>query len=381
MTPAIIRVVTILEAGSVTGPAKCVLEFVREARSTSTVQIELSVVTFVRGPVENEFIRRVRAEGIPIDLIHERSRFDRGTIARLRKVIRDRNPDVLWTNAVKSHFLVRASGLHRRTPWIAFHHGYTTTDWTTRLYNQLDRWSLHDAGLVVTVCEAFARRIEQLGIDRARIRVQHMPIRPSDQQSPGVGAAVRRCLQIQPDELVLLNVGRFSKEKGHAELLRAIAQTHRNHPTLRLRLILVGDGPDGARLRALCTTLEIEPLVTFAGYQSDVREYFAAADVFVLPSHSEGSPNVLLEAIDADVPIVATAVGGIPEMVTNEVDALLVPGLDVGALSEAIGRILLDESLRVQLRTTARLRLSQHTPEAFFGNIAEVLREASDASK
>jgi glycosyltransferase involved in cell wall biosynthesis len=364
-----IRILTILEAHSITGPTKAVLEFHRESlRSKTTPRIELSILTFLRGN-ENDFTRAIRAEGIPLDIVPEKGRFDFGVIAQLRDVVQRRQPDMIWTNAVKSHFLIRASGLHKSSKWVAFHHGYTTTHWSTRLYNHLDRWSHFGAKRLITVCEPFARQLASRGIPRDRIHVEHMPIRTSAPVPQNEAAALRQQLGIAPDTQVLLTVGRLSKEKGHAELLRALAMIR-----LPVRLVLAGDGPEAGNLRTLCTELQIQDLVIFAGHQTDVRPFYAMADVFVLPSHSEGSPNVLLEAIDANLPIVATTAGGIPEIVTTEVSALLTPPMDVAALAGAILRMLKDRALQKQLANAARNILVRHSPERFFENLAGVFR-------
>jgi glycosyltransferase involved in cell wall biosynthesis len=232
---------------------------------------------------------------------------------------------------------------------------------------------------VVTVCEAFARLIEKRGVARERIRVEYMPIRPSTERPPRARQTLRSHLQIEAGTIVLLSVGRLSKEKGHAELVRAVARIHRTEPALPIRLLLVGDGPEAAPLKALCRELKIESRVLFAGHQATVRDYYAAADIFVLPSHSEGSPNVLLEAIDADLPIVATAVGGISEMVGNEVEALLVRRGDGEALAGAITRLVHDEALRERLKSAGRKLLDRHTPEKFFRNLATIFREVADS--
>ncbi|MDQ1470871.1 MAG: hypothetical protein QOJ99_2351, partial [Bryobacterales bacterium] len=340
-----IRILTVLEAHSITGPTKAVLEFHRESLcSKTTPRIELSVLTFLRGD-ENAFTRAIRAEDIPLDIVPENGRFDFSVIPQLRNVVQRRQPDIIWTNAVKSHFLIRASGLHKSAKWVAFHHGYTTTHWSTRLYNHLDRWSHFGANRLITVCEPFARQLASRGIPRHRIHVEHMPIRISAPVPRNEAAALRQQLAIAPDTQILLTVGRLSKEKGHAELLRALAIIRTTEPNLPVCLVLVGDGPEAANLKALCAQLDLQELVIFAGHQTDLRPFYAFADVFVLPSHSEGSPNVLLEAIDANLPIVATTAGGIPEMVTTELNALLTPPMDVEALAGSILRMLKDKPL------------------------------------
>jgi glycosyltransferase involved in cell wall biosynthesis len=374
-----VRVLAILEAYSVTGPAKAVLEFAREAGrgASGEPRIEVSILTFLRGQAENGFTRAVEAEGLPLDTVVERGGFDFGVIRQLREAVNRRRPHVLWTNSVKSHFLVRLSGLHRQAHWIAFHHGYTTTDWKTRLYNQLDRWSLRSAERLITVCNRFAAGLVARGVRRERIRVQHMPIRPAGEVPQHVVAALGRRLGLDAGTRVVLSVGRLSKEKGHAELLRAVAELRRTNPSLPLLLLVVGDGPELGRLEALCRGLDLTGRVRFAGHQEQVRPYYALADVFVLPSHSEGSPNVLLEAMEVGVPVVATAVGGVPEIVAGERDALLVKRNDVRGLADAIRRILLDAQLGARLAHSAREVLSRHTPESYFRSIASIFREVA----
>jgi glycosyltransferase involved in cell wall biosynthesis len=369
----VIRIVCILEAYSVTGPAKAVLEFAREAgKPDARPKIDLSIVTFLRGAKENSFTEAARATGLPLDVVTEKGRFDFGVIPQLREVVEKRQPHIIWTNSVKSHFLIRWSGLNRKARWVAFHHGYTTTDWKTRSYNYLDRWSHHGADRLVTVCGKFAKDLERIvGIPAGRIDVEHMPLRALGPVPQETASCLRHSLGISGDASVLLSVGRLSKEKGHAEFLRAVALL-RDAGERKLDVLLVGDGPERGALEALCAGLKLENIVHFLGHQADVRPFYGAADLFVLPSHSEGSPNVLLEAIDAGVPIVATAVGGIPEIVENEVSAVLVNRQDEAALAMAIRRVLGDEALREKLRSGARLVLAQHTPEQYFRHIAQV---------
>ena len=371
-----IRILSILEAYSVTGPAKAVLEFAREAANPEArPRIDLSILTFLRGSQSNSFTEAVRERNLPLITVNEKGRFDLAVISHLREAVDKIQPHIIWTNSVKSHFLIRWSGLHRRAKWVAFHHGYTTTDWKTRAYNHLDRWSHRGADRLVTVCGKFARDIEKfVGIPADQIAVEHMPLRALGPIPPETAADLRISLGIAPDDTVILSVGRLSNEKGHAAFLKAIALVrdagHRN-----LTVLLAGDGPERQALEALRAQLRLEDTVRFLGHQSDVRSLYGIADLFVLPSDSEGSPNVLLEAIDADVPIVATAVGGIPEIVENEVSALLVNRQDEAALAAAIRRMLDDPTLREGLRERARLVLARHTPEQYFRHIAQVFEK------
>jgi glycosyltransferase involved in cell wall biosynthesis len=143
---------------------------------------------------------------------------------------------------------------------------------------------------------------------------------------------------------------------------------------LPLRLILVGEGPERLRIEELARRLQLTDIVTLTGQQDDVNHYYGIADLFVLPSHTEGCPNVLLEAMAAGVPIVATEVGGIPEVATSGEDAILVRKRDRIGLASAIASVLKDRVLRERLVASARSIVSSKTPEAYFKSIASVFR-------
>ena len=370
------RVLVFLEAAAIDGVAKPVLEFAREAArlrlQESALDISLAVFTRRTEP-EGCFVRAVQECRLPLTVIHEKHVFDFGVIPQLRAVVRACDPDLIWTNGVKVHFLARFAGLHEGHRWTAFHHGYTSTNLKNRLYNQLDRWSLRRADRVLTVCAAFASDLEHSGAARERISVQRLPFRPFPAIPTDRAAQLRRELGLSAETRVVVNIGRLSKEKGHADLVRAIAGLRHQAPDLPCCLLVLGRGPEQAGLTRLCRKLGLGGAVRLVGYQNDIRPYLALADVFVLPSHSEGSPNVLLEAIAAGVPVVATSVGGVPEMVENEQHALLVADRDVAGLAGAIERILRDPQLGSRLTSAGRAIIDRRAPEACFQSMLSSL--------
>jgi glycosyltransferase involved in cell wall biosynthesis len=164
---------------------------------------------------------------------------------------------------------------------------------------------------------------------------------------------------------VVVSIGRLSTEKGHADLVRALSLVSKIPDVPPFRTIIVGDGPERERLRQLAVQTGIGDRITMTGHQTDVRSYYALASVFALPSHSEGSPNVVLEAMAAGVPVAATAVGGVPEIVEHDRTGLLVPARDPAAMAQAIGRLLRDKSLRRRLGEAGREHARREfTPEA-----------------
>ena len=180
----------------------------------------------------------------------------------------------------------------------------------------------------------------------------HNSVRPHPETPGEKLAAVRSGFEIEPATQVVVAVGRLSKEKGQLDLIDAFSRLQ-SLKERKVRLLLVGDGPERPRIESAIRSLHLEECVTLAGYQSDVTPYYAIANVLVLPSHSEGSPNVLLEAMAAGLPVVATAVGGVPEIARNEHSALLVPPRDARAMAMALDRLLTDAPLATRVASTA----------------------------
>ena len=122
--------------------------------------------------------------------------------------------------------------------------------------------------------------------------------------------------------------------------------------------MLVGDGRERRALKQKSERLGLAGTVVFAGQRSDVASFYSLAQLVVLPSHTEGSPNVVLEALAAGVPIVATAVGGVPEILSDGLNGRLVPKSDAGAMAGAIAELLADRDLRGRLIQAGRETVS-----------------------
>lgn len=379
-----VKLLAVIEATTVTGPAKNLLAFCRRAAAPEPLgeglpRVESTIVTFERAGADgapNAFVNAARAAGLETEVLRERFRFDTRVMGELRRVVERRAPDLLQTHMVKSHFFARLSGLGKRLPWVAYHHGYTTTDLKMRAYNQLNRWSLPAAARVVTVCGPFAAQLARTGVDPKRIRVLHNSVVAPQAPPAAEVAALRARLGVGEDEKVLLAVGRLSREKGHADLVRAIARLRETGPDARFKLVVLGEGPERSAVEEESRRLGVMERIVFAGHASDVRPFYALADALALPSHSEGSPNVLLEAMAAGVPVAATRVGGVPEIASDEETALLVPAHDPDALAAASGRLLSDTTFAQALALKAREHVLAHfSPEAYARALVGVYTE------
>ncbi len=165
---------------------------------------------------------------------------------------------------------------------------------------------------------------------------------------------VRSELVVEDDQLLFMTVANLRPEKGYDVLLdaaKAIADDD-----LPIRIAAVGRGPLSTVLRARHVDLGLGDRFQFLGQRDDVLQLLAGADAFVLASHHEGLPVALMEATSVGLPIVATCVGGVPEVLEHEVDSLLVPPGDPGLLAQAMKRLASDPELRDRLGRQAKLR-------------------------
>jgi glycosyltransferase involved in cell wall biosynthesis len=371
-----IRVLALVEGETVNGPAKNLLAFYQSCQAMeapSGVQMSLAVFQRLRGKPSagaknsNEFLEAASKAGIQVDCIQESFAFDPRVIWRLRSIVKQVNPDIIQTHFSKSHFLVWLSGVWRKYPWIAFHHGHTRSAFRLRIYHGLDRWSLRFPRQITAVSQAFAAQLAAMGLRREKITVLHNAVElPAAGRETGAirQQALRAGLGLQPTDRVVVAIGRLSKEKAHTDLVAALAGLLKLKPELRVKLVILGEGPERAAIEEAVRSAGLQGVVSLPGHVNDVSGYYEMADLMVISSLSEGSPNVLLEAMAAGVPVVSTAVGGIPEIVEDGKHAILVKPGEPAAMAEAIGVLLSNPDTADKLANAARnLAAAKYSPQ------------------
>lgn len=242
-------------------------------------------------------------------------------------------------------------------------------------------FNILSSGADAVVCESlqFKDRLTGLGFPEGKISVIPNGI-DLEMFAARDKLQSRERLALPLDKTILLTAGRLEPEKGQKYLLETLPEVFRRDENAIC--VLVGDGQSRGELEALGKRLGIDGSLIFAG-QKDHREmplWLSAADIFVLPSLSEGNPNIALEAAACGLPLVASRVGGLPEMVRDGVDGLLVPAGDVPALARAILSLIQDADSRQRFSRNARgrMRETQWTWEAQARALKEVYRRVLD---
>jgi glycosyltransferase involved in cell wall biosynthesis len=214
-------------------------------------------------------------------------------------------------------------------------HGFIYTDLKLRLYNLLDKYCLRLCKKVIAVSDGIKSELIESGIRDTRISVIANAVSLSSDQATLTRSRQekRRLLGIGSDEFVIGYLGRLSVEKGLAYLIEAACESLNG---TRIKLVIIGDGPERQALEQQAQSRGIAESVIFVGFQPNPESWHPAFDLFVLPSLTEGTPLALLESMSAGVPVIASAVGGVPKIVTDGVNGILLPPGDPKAIKEQV---------------------------------------------
>lgn len=296
-------------------------------------------------------------------------------LVRFYRALRRLRPHVVNVHLLRATFigapLAKLAGVPRV---IATNHG--PEPWRRgpiKGWYAIDRWVHRSVDLTIAVCSSAKEHLVRTKrLDPASIVVVNNG-REMDQYTPLAQAdrdAIRGELGLMPDDAAIVVVGRLDIQKGHRFLLDAMPEVLRQHP--EARLILVGDGNLRERLETQVDVLEIRERVHFTGFRTDVRRLLGAADLVALPSLWEGLPLTVIEALAMQQPVIASAVNGVLDVITDEETGVLVPPGDSAALAKALVGLLDDPARAARLARQGRARVLERF--AIDRQIAETVR-------
>ncbi|MEJ7639377.1 MAG: glycosyltransferase [Singulisphaera sp.] len=243
-------------------------------------------------------------------------------------------------------------------PAVAVSHGWTAVTPRVRLFEALDRLVLRAMDRVVCVSEAQATKVRRAGVRAERVVVICNAIGADGPDGPDPADRDQlQALFAAPRRRIVGAVGRLSPEKGFDVLVEAAALVAADDPSVGF--VLFGEGPRREPLARRVAELGLGGRFAMPGFRDDLGRFFPCFDLVALPSFTEGLPVVLLEAFAARVPVVATAVGGIPEVVEDGVSGYLVPPRDPAALARRIGEALADEPARAAMGARGQRRVRE----------------------
>jgi sugar transferase (PEP-CTERM/EpsH1 system associated) len=290
-------------------------------------------------------------------------------IKKLRELFEEIRPDVVHVHQIGSLFYAGPAARRAGVPVVVHtEHGKHFGHGVRARTRMLARWAARYADRFFCVSQDIARDAQFHRIVSAK-KIFVVPNGIDTAQFAAAAAQrpqVREELSIPADAPVIGTLGRLNEVKRQDVLIKAFAQVKKQIPSARL--LLVGDGPMRDELGALTRELNIAEDVHFAGYTSDPQRFLGAMDVFALTSRSEGMPLSVLESWAAGVPVVASRVGGLPEMVRDGETGMLIEAGDVAGFAGAFARILTSAEFAGSLREKAQAHVHERFDTAAMMN-------------
>ncbi len=351
-------VLHLIGSNLVGGPEKQILHHAQDMQNSP---YRLAIGSFHDLRERPEVLVAAEQRNIPTVCLPGGIRLD--LVQRLVQILASRKGSLLCTHGFKANVVGYLASRSTNTSHIAFVRGFTAENKRVKFYEILERQALKRAQRVVCVSEKQAEEIALLrGNRRPPMVVKNAMLPPYSRPHDGETAS-RSSIGIPNDAFVFGSVGRLSIEKGHRFMMAAFHRLYTQAPAdARLYLIVVGDGHEQEPLERQAVQLGIRDRVYFAGFQGNCADWIQMMDCIVQPSLTEGTPNTILEALCLNTPVIASAVGGVPDLIVDGRNGLLVPSADIPQMAAAMQRMWLHPELRRQLATGAEELTREYSP-------------------
>ena len=328
------------------GAEQLILTF---ARALQRRNVKLTVITLKRD--EPQMQQELQAMGVRVKPFHSRKLVDPVRFWKLWQFMRRERFDVIHTHLTMSNILGATVGRLSGIPVVTSLHNTRTRSQSHMYHGRLEEWLLkYSVQRVVavgwSVAEVYQERLSPKPIVVIPNAVPSPPVLSNESRED-----LRSSLSIGPENTLLIAVGRLEAQIAFDDLLIAFAELQETQP--QTRLIIAGQGPDQTVLGDQIQELDLTGEAQLLGLRDDVPALLAASDIFVSSSHWEGLPLATLEALMAGLPVVVTAVGDVPRVVTDESGILVPPG-QPKQLAAALRRVVVDDDLRRSLGQSAQ---------------------------
>lgn len=336
------NILQLISSGGFYGAEAMVLHLSRALRDKGH-RVQLGVFVNRRNP-NDEIAKRARDLQFEVITLPCNGKLDISTVKQIRSYSEQNQVEVLHSHGYKSNLYALAANCLTRRALVSTCHNWTDQTSALRLYSTIDRMGLRFFDKVICVSEEVRTKLLRSGVpdQKAEVILNGIPV--SDFANNG-----NRKTEEEP---VIGMVGRLVDAKGFQLVLQSAPAILRRFP--KARFVLVGEGPQREKWTRLVGELGIASRVAFVGAQTDMPRVYQNMSIFVLPSFNEGMPMTVLEAMAAGVPVVATKVGSIPQVIQHERTGLLIEKCDTNGVQSAIERLLGEPEFGLALGRRAR---------------------------
>ena len=367
------RILQVISSSGMYGAESVILNL---ARTLNSAGHRCPLAVFVNSVNENhELHENAVRHGIETFVIPCTGRIDLRAISRIRALTAETGAEVVHCHGYKADIYAYLALRNHGVPLISTCHNWLDTDKAVYIYGVLDRLVLRKFTRVVSVCDVVRQRLQTSGVAIPRIKF----IRNGIATEPFASGQKTSNTENNHQPVVGL-VGRLSWEKGIDIFLEAAARVITELP--HAKFTVVGEGPDREQLEKQIHTLGIECAVSLVGRREDMPAVYSSFDIMVSPSRMEGLPMAILEGMASGLPLIATSVGEVPNVVRDGETGILLPPGDARALASAIIDLWRAPEKRRCLGSAAREMVqSEYSAERMVNEYLSVYRDALAAAK
>jgi len=352
-----ITVLDLRDTDEIGGPGKTILETFR-AVDRSRFQLHVAVFLTRDESTETPFVRAARDCGLPVHFIRGYNQYDPRLVTRTAALVRDLGADIVHAHEVKSDVIALLARSLHRVPIVTTLHGWIGNSLRQRTLIALDKRAARGFDLVIAVSRLIQQQASAAGVPPANLRMLHNAIVLDRYQRSERAGALEKLLGAPVSRPLLASIGRLSAEKGHADLVEALGRLQARG--VEVSAVLAGDGPVKGQIETRIRELGLVGRVHLPGYVAHPQDILNETDLMVLPSHTEGLPNAALEALAMGVPVLATNVGGTPEVILDGDTGRLVEPRQPEQLAVAIADFLHDPRPWHQMAARGRAHVERH---------------------
>jgi len=332
-----INILHLRDTAEIGGPGKTILETFNQI-DEKRFAMHLGVFLTGSETEDSEFITEARKRGVNLRIIRSFHQYSPAIVATLIRLIRELDIHILHTHEKKSDILGYAAAYWAGIPVMATLHGWIRNNFKQKVFTFADRWVLKRHDALVAVSEEMKKILVRDGTDPGIIHVLYNSILTERYRRNGCRGYLAEAAGRPIPKPIIGTVGRLSPEKGHKDFIAAVDIVVRKG--YECSFVIVGDGPEMPRLKEMIASRALESRVFLTGYLRDPVRVYEDLDLMVLPSYTEGLPNVVLEAMAMEVPVIATRVGGTPEVIEDGENGILVPPASPKAIAFALEEFL-----------------------------------------
>jgi glycosyltransferase involved in cell wall biosynthesis len=330
-----INILDLRDSPWVDGPGRTILEC---AEDICKEKFRIIIGAFDSGRIDGTpYEHAARERKLDIVRVREKNAFDYRVLKQIVSFMNEYQINILHTHDFRSNLVGLSVAKLLRRPIVTTVHGWITNDKKSKFKAVIDKWVACQCDHIITVSRATKERIGNkikddfvTVIPNALRLEQFNPVKPFGK--------FRKSLCIEPDEIVIANIGRLSPEKGQELFICAAKEVMQKYKNVRF--LIVGIGPDLKKLERLVKNNGLEEYVIFTGYRDDMPLLYNDIDLVVQSSFTEGMPNVILESLLMEVPVIATDVGGTSEVVSHGQTGILIQSGDLNGLISRINEFI-----------------------------------------